>query len=121
MSVSLPFNEIVTVTGTPTLSTTWGDLSYVAGSGANVLTFAGAATAIAGTQLRLTGLSGGTVNISSGVEQHCKWMYLPKEGGTSPWRRARTGRYTSATFDYISGDGAIVVDGDGSGTVIIFK
>jgi autotransporter-associated beta strand protein len=66
-------------------------------------------------------LSGGTVKISSGVEQHCKWMYVPKVGGTSPWRRARCGRYTSATCDYISGGGAIVVDGDGSGMTVIFK
>ena len=58
VSVSLPFNEIVTVTGTPTLSTTWGNLAYVAGSGANVLTFAGPVTAAAGTALRITGLSG---------------------------------------------------------------
>ncbi|MBQ6339518.1 MAG: hypothetical protein IJI36_10260 [Kiritimatiellae bacterium] len=48
----------MTVSGTPTLSTTWGDLAYVAGSGANVLTFAGLVTAAAGTQLRLTGLTG---------------------------------------------------------------
>ena len=39
--VSVPFNEIVTVSGTPTLSTTWGTLSYLAGSGSNVLTFSG--------------------------------------------------------------------------------
>ncbi len=58
VSVSLPFNEIVTVSGTPTLSTTWGNLAYVAGSGANVLTFAGLVTAAAGTALRITGLSG---------------------------------------------------------------
>jgi len=66
-------------------------------------------------------LSGGTVKISSGVEQHCKWLYVPKTGGTSPWRRKGCGRYTSATCEYISGDGAIVVDGDGSGVTIIFK
>ena len=58
VSVSLPFSEIVTVTGTPTLSTTWGTLPYVAGSGANVLTFAGLVTASADTPLRITGLSG---------------------------------------------------------------
>ena len=39
--VSVPFSEIVTVSGTPTLSTTWGTLTYVAGSGTNVLTFSG--------------------------------------------------------------------------------
>ena len=67
VSISLPFNEIVTVTGTPTLSTTWGNLSYSAGSGANVLTFVGTVTAAAGTQLRLTGLSGGTVKGLTGT------------------------------------------------------
>ena len=66
-TVSLSFNEIVTVTGTPTLSTTWGDLSYVAGSGANVLSFSGTVTAAPGTQLRLTGLSGGTVKGLTGT------------------------------------------------------
>ena len=61
VSVSLPFNEIAVVTGTPVLNTTWGDLTYVAGSGANVLTFVGPVTAVAGTQLRITGLTDGTV------------------------------------------------------------
>ena len=41
--VSVAFDEIVKVSGTPTLTTTndWGDLSYVAGDGTNVLTFSG--------------------------------------------------------------------------------
>ena len=39
--VSVPFKEIVTVTGTPTLTSNWGTLSYTAGSGSNVLTFKG--------------------------------------------------------------------------------
>ena len=39
--VSVAFSEIVTVTGTPTLSSNWGTLSYIAGSGSNVLTFKG--------------------------------------------------------------------------------
>ena len=39
--VSVAFSEIVKTTGTPTLATTWGTLSYVAGSGSNVLTFKG--------------------------------------------------------------------------------
>ena len=58
VSVSLPFSEVVTVSSMPTLSTTWGNLPYVAGSGANVLTFAGPVTAAAGTPLQITGLSG---------------------------------------------------------------
>ena len=39
--VSVPFNEIVTVEGQPVIITTWGDFSYVSGSGSNVLTFNG--------------------------------------------------------------------------------
>ena len=39
--VSVAFSEIVTVTGTPTLDTNWGTLSYTEGSGSNVLTFKG--------------------------------------------------------------------------------
>ena len=39
--VSVPFSEIVKVTGTPTLISSWGTLSYVAGDGTNVLTFCG--------------------------------------------------------------------------------
>ena len=54
----MPWLSTNTVSGTPTLSTTWGNLSYVAGSGANVLTFAGPVTASDGTPLQITGLSG---------------------------------------------------------------
>ncbi len=41
--VSVAFSEIVTVTGTPTLtaSNNWGTLTYTSGSGSNVLTFKG--------------------------------------------------------------------------------
>ena len=39
--VSVPFCEIVTVSGTTTLNTSWGTLNYVSGSGTNVLTFSG--------------------------------------------------------------------------------
>ena len=67
VSVSLPFNEIVTVTGTPTLSTTWGTLSYVAGSGANVLTFAGTVTAAAGRFGVIEVLSGGNLILTNSV------------------------------------------------------
>ncbi|MBR2395891.1 MAG: InlB B-repeat-containing protein, partial [Bacteroidaceae bacterium] len=59
--VSVPFDEIVTVSGTPTLSTTWGSASYVSsngGSGSNVLTFSGTITASAGTALTVNSISG---------------------------------------------------------------
>ena len=60
--VSVAFNEIVKVTGTPTLTTTssnnWGSLTYVAGDGTNVLTFSGEIPANASGSLNITGLSG---------------------------------------------------------------
>ena len=60
--VSVAFNEIVTVTGTPTLSTTsennWGNLTYVAGSGTNVLTFSTSIPQNAIGSLNITGFSG---------------------------------------------------------------
>ena len=51
--VSVAFNEIVTVVGTPILNTTWGTLRYYAGSGTNVLIFADTITANAGTRLQI--------------------------------------------------------------------
>jgi len=52
--VSVPFKEIVTVVGTPTLNTSWGTLKYIEGSGTNVLTFADTITAEVGTRLQIT-------------------------------------------------------------------
>ena len=56
--VSVPFSELVTVEGTPTLTTTWGTLSYIAGSGSNVLTFSGAIASNASGTLSISALSG---------------------------------------------------------------
>ena len=58
--VTVAFNEIVKVTGTPKLTTenNWGDLSYVAGDGTNVLTFSRTIPANASGNLNITGLSG---------------------------------------------------------------
>ena len=56
--VSVPFSELVTVEGTPTLTTTWGTLNYYAGSGSNVLTFSGAIGSDASSTLSLSALSG---------------------------------------------------------------
>ena len=60
--VSVAFNEIVTVSGTPKLITTtannWGNLSYVAGSGSNVLTFSGKIGDNATGTLNITGFDG---------------------------------------------------------------
>ena len=56
--VSIPFSEIVTVAGTPTLHTDWGDISYFSGSGSNVLTFKGAINANLGQNLIVRSLEG---------------------------------------------------------------
>ena len=58
--VSVAFNEIVKVTGTPKLTTEnhWGDLNYVAGDGTNVLTFSATIPENATGYLNITGLSG---------------------------------------------------------------
>lgn len=60
--VSVAFSEIVTVSGTPTLTTTadnkWGNLTYVDGSGTNVLTFCTTIPQDATGDLNITGFSG---------------------------------------------------------------
>ncbi len=60
--VSVAFSEIVVKTGTPTLSTNWGSLSYFSGSGSNVLTFRGIIPAGASGSLNVTGLSVNSTN-----------------------------------------------------------
>ncbi len=60
--VSVAFSEIVVKTGSPTLSTNWGSLSYVSGSGSNVLTFRGIIPAGASGSLTVTGLSVNSTN-----------------------------------------------------------
>ena len=56
--VSVPFSEIVTVSGTPTLGSTWGTLTYVSGSGSNVLTFCGTIGENASGTFSVSNLSG---------------------------------------------------------------
>ena len=54
--ISVPFSEIVKISGNPTkLSTTWGDAYYESGRGTNVLTFKGTINVTAGTVLEITG------------------------------------------------------------------
>ena len=60
--VSVAFSEIVVKTGTPTLSTNWGSLSYFSGSGSNVLTFRGIIPAGASGSLNVTGLGVNSTN-----------------------------------------------------------
>lgn len=55
VTISIPFKEIVIVSGgTPTITTSWGDLTYIAGSGTNVLTFEGTVNAIDVVKLSIT-------------------------------------------------------------------
>ncbi|MBP5797268.1 MAG: BspA family leucine-rich repeat surface protein, partial [Bacteroidales bacterium] len=61
--ITIPFTEIVTVTGNPTLSTTWGTLNYIAGSGTNVLTFSGNIQADLGTVLTVNSIGGTSFTI----------------------------------------------------------
>ena len=56
--ISVPFSEIVTVSGTPSLHTDWGDYDYFSGSGSNVPTFSGTIPATFGAQLIIRSLSG---------------------------------------------------------------
>ena len=56
--VSVPFSELVTVEGTPTLTTTWGTLNYCSGSGSNVLTFSGAIASNAAGTFSVSAMSG---------------------------------------------------------------
>ena len=57
--ISVPFNEIVTIEGsTKKLTTSWGDATYIAGSGSNVLTFKGTISAEVNKALKITGKSG---------------------------------------------------------------
>ena len=56
--VTLPFNEIVEVTGTPTLSSNWGTLSYYSGTGTNVITFRGNISSSASGTFAVDGFSG---------------------------------------------------------------
>ena len=55
--VTVAFSEIVT-TSSAKLASNWGDLSYVAGSGSNVLTFSRTIPANASSSLNITGCSG---------------------------------------------------------------
>ena len=57
--ISVPFSEIVTISGsTKKLTTSWGDATYLEGSGSNVLTFKGTIDVDAGTTLAITDKSG---------------------------------------------------------------
>ena len=69
-TVSVPFNEIVFVTGTPTLNSTWGTLTYLRGEGTNILCFKGTINASVNTPLNLQGLVSGSGTIKDMVGQN---------------------------------------------------
>lgn len=57
--ISVPFGEIVTLSGsTRKLTTSWGDATYLEGSGSNVLTFKGTINVNANETLSITGREG---------------------------------------------------------------
>ena len=56
--VSVAFSEIVKYTGTQELNTNWGTLSYVTGSGTNVLTFSGVIPQDVTENLSISSISG---------------------------------------------------------------
>ena len=62
--VTVAFNEIVTVNGALTLSTSWGTLNYLDGSGSNVLTFSGTIPENASSSLTVTGLN---INVNNNI------------------------------------------------------
>lgn len=65
VTLTLGFNEAVTVTGTPTLSLNDGDIAtYVSGSGTSTLTFR---TTVASTDTNTSGLAITGVNLPSGA------------------------------------------------------
>ncbi|UPS44403.1 InlB B-repeat-containing protein [Prevotella sp. E15-22] len=112
MYVSLAFNEIVKVTGTPTLNTAngWGTLSYVAGSGSNVLTFSGiigdnalgylTITGWSGTITDLAGNAPSSITYNSNCERDASYAYsigYSLNGGQNPGNPSKY-TYDTETF-----------------------
>ena len=56
--ISVPFSEVVIVSGNLSIQTTWGNFDYLAGSGTNVLTFSGPIKSNASGTLVVNGYSG---------------------------------------------------------------
>ena len=99
--VSIPFSEIVKVTGTPSLSTTWGTLDYCYGSNTNVLTFSGTITADPGIQLKVNSISG-TVTDLAGNELTAKTINKTFSSMTVDEAITYTITFNTAGGSYIS-------------------
>ena len=107
--VSVAFSEIVNYTGTKKLNTNWGELSYVTGSGTNVLTFSGiipqdatenlSVSSISGTIQDLAGksLSGG-VTASNLCPVDADFAYI-----LSDFKTDGSGNYLIQTHDDLNG------------------
>ena len=72
---SVEFTEIVKVLDTPILSTTWGDLSYIAGDGTNVLTFSGVISADATGNFAVNSFTGDIVDLAGNQFDGSKLVY----------------------------------------------
>ena len=88
--VSLPFSEIVTVTGTPTITTSWGTASYMTGSGSNVLTFSGTIDAAVGTTLAVTALNGTVTDLAGNALTSLQSSYSTDAVEYIPWHGSGT-------------------------------
>ena len=64
VQISVPFNEIVTISGTPTLTTTWGTFTYLSGTNSNVLTFTGTVNTVPNTQLIVQSFNGTIMDLA---------------------------------------------------------
>ena len=88
--VALPFSEIVTVTGTPTITTSWGTASYMTGSGTNVLTFRGTIDAAVGTTLAVTALNGTVKDLAGNALTSFQSSYSNDAVEYIPWHGSGT-------------------------------
>lgn len=100
-TIYIPFKEIVRVTGTPTITTSWGTFTYDGGDGTNVLAFSGVIDAPIGTVLIVSALNGTVTDVV---------------GNTFTWSGVHTSMYSetvrrSNTFEDM--------DTDSQGRVII--
>ena len=115
--VSVPFSEIVTVSGTTSLSsrslnTTWGTLYYVSGGGTNVLTFRGtiaddasgtfAVNSHSGTINDLAGNSfSGSISHNFGISLDSQYsITYDLAGGTLPEGQSNPEAYTKMTATF---------------------